>query len=47
MIPKRWQPHQIEWSVFTLCAVLRFIIASAAGAELGALFLKCKEGMIF
>jgi hypothetical protein len=33
--------------LFTLCAILRFVVASAAEAELGALFLNCKEGMIF
>jgi hypothetical protein len=31
---------------YTLCAILRFIVASAAEAELGALFLNSKEGMI-
>ncbi len=32
---------------FTLCAILRFVVASAAEAKLGTLFLSCKEGMIF
>ena len=31
----------------TLCSILRFVVASAAEAELGALFLNCQEGMIF
>ena len=31
----------------TLCAILRFVIASATKEELGALFLNCQEGMIF
>jgi hypothetical protein len=30
-----------------LCAILRLIVASAAEAELGVLFLNCQEGMIF
>ncbi len=45
--PDWWQPHQIKRCIFTLCAILRFVIASAAKAKLGALFLNCKEGMIF
>jgi hypothetical protein len=32
---------------FTLCTILCFVVASAAEAELGALFLNCKEGIIF
>ena len=32
---------------FTLCAILRFVLASAAEAELGALFLNCKQATIF
>ncbi len=31
----------------TLCSILGFVVASAAEAELGALFLNCQEGMIF
>jgi len=30
-----------------LCSILCFIVASAAEAKLGALFLNCQEGMIF
>jgi hypothetical protein len=30
-----------------LCAILWFVIASAVEAELGALFLNCKKGIIF
>jgi hypothetical protein len=32
---------------FTLCKILRFVVASAAEAELGALFLNCKQATIF
>ena len=40
--------HQIKWGIFhTMCAILRFIITSAAKAELGALFLNCKQAIIF
>ena len=45
--PPKTGPYQVEWSIFTLCAILRFVIASAAEAKLGGLILNCKEGMIF
>jgi hypothetical protein len=35
--------NQIEWCIFTLCALLRFVIASATEVELVALFLNCKQ----
>ncbi len=38
---------QLTLPFFTLCTILRFVIASAMEAELGALFLNYKEGMIF
>ncbi len=40
-------PIKLNGAFFTLCAILRFVVASAAKAELGALFFNCKEGMIF
>ena len=33
--------------LFIRCVHLRFVVASAAEAELGALFLNYQEGMIF
>jgi hypothetical protein len=40
--------NQIELRIFfTLCAISRFAVASAAEAELGALFLNCKQATIF
>jgi hypothetical protein len=45
-IPKAKHAVISLW-VFTLCAILCFVVASAAKAELGALFLNCKEGMVF
>jgi len=45
--PKDGDPIRLNGAFFTLCAILRFVVASAAEAELGALFLNCKEGMIF
>jgi hypothetical protein len=44
---KDGDPIKLNGACFTLCAILHFIIASTAKAKLGALFLKCKEGMIF
>ena len=46
-IPKDGDPIRLNGAFFTMCAILRFIVASAAEAKLGALFLNCKEGMIF
>ena len=46
-IPKDGDPIKLNGALFTLCAILRFVVAPAAEAELGALFLNCKEGMIF
>jgi hypothetical protein len=31
----------------TLCSILRFVVASTAKADLGALLLSCKEGILF
>jgi hypothetical protein len=45
--PKDGDPIQLNGAFFTLCAILRFVVASAAEAELRTLFLNCKEGMIF
>ncbi len=45
--PKDGDPIKLDGAFFTLCTILRFVVASAAKAELGALFLNCKEGIIF
>jgi hypothetical protein len=44
---KDGNPIKHNGALFTLCAILHFVVASAAKAELGTLFLNCKEGMIF
>ncbi len=41
------KPIKLNGAFFTFCAILRFVIASAAEAELGALFLNCKQATIF
>ena len=40
------QPIKLNGAFFTLCAILRFVMAFAAEAELGALFLNCKQATI-
>ena len=45
--PKDGNPIKLNGAFFTLCAILWFVVASAAEAELSALFLNCKEGIIF
>jgi hypothetical protein len=45
--PNDGDPIRLNGAFFTLCAILRFVVASAAEVELGALFLNCKKCMIF
>jgi len=45
--PKDGDPIRLNGAFFTLCTIFRFVVASAAKAKLGALFLNCKEGIIF
>jgi hypothetical protein len=44
---KDGDPIKLNGAFFTLCAILCFVVTSAATAKLGVLFLNCKEGMIF
>jgi hypothetical protein len=46
-LPVNRQPICLNGAFHTLWLILRFVVASAAEAELGALFLNCQEGMIF
>ena len=46
-MPIDGEPIKLNGAFFTLCAILKFVVSSAAEAELGALFLNCKEGKIF
>jgi hypothetical protein len=46
-LPVDGEPIRLNGAFHTLCSILRFVVASAAEAELGALFLNCQEGMIF
>ncbi len=45
--PNPTQPIQLNGAFFTLCAILWFVVASAAEAELGALFSNCYQATIF
>ena len=45
-IPKDGEPIILNGAIFSLSGILKFVVASAAEAELGALFLNCKEGKI-
>ena len=46
-LPEDGKPIKLNGAFHTLCVILRFMVASAAEAKLGALFLNCQEGMIF
>ena len=46
-LPVDGQPIRLNGVFHMLCLILLFVVASAAEAKLGALFLNCKEGMIF
>jgi hypothetical protein len=45
--PDSAKPIKLNGAFFTLCSILRFVVASAAEAELVALFLNCKQTAIF
>jgi hypothetical protein len=46
-LPTDGKPIRLNGAFYTLCLILQFVVASAAEAELGALFLNCQEGIIF
>ncbi len=41
------KPIKLNGAFFTLCAILRFVVASAVEAKLGALFLNYKQATTF
>ena len=45
-VPKDEEPIKLNGAIFTLCNILKWVVASAAEAELGALFLNCTRGKI-
>ena len=46
-MPKNGEPIQINEAFYTSSVIMRFVVASAAEAELGALFHNFQTGMIF
>ncbi len=46
-MPKNGEPTKLNRAFYTSSAIMRFVLASAAEAELGALFHNCQTGMIF
>jgi len=46
-LPVNGVPIRLNGPFHTLCSILQLVVASAAKAELGALFLNCQKGMIF
>ncbi len=46
-VPRDGKPIKLNGAFHTLCLILRCVVASAAKAELGALFMNCQEKMIF
>jgi hypothetical protein len=46
-LPMDGKPIKLNGAFHTLCSILRFVVVSAAEAELGALFINCQEGLIF
>eukprot|EP00956_Cyclotella_meneghiniana_P014503 scaffold21710_cov36-Cyclotella_meneghiniana.AAC.1 len=45
-VPTDDAPIKLNGAILVFCGILKFVVASAAEAELGGLFLNCKEGKI-
>ena len=45
-LPKPGEPIRLNGAIHSLCNILKFVAASVAEAELGALFLNVKQGRI-
>jgi hypothetical protein len=46
-MPKNGEPIKLNGAFYVTTTILRFVVASAAEAELGALFHNCQDGIIF
>jgi hypothetical protein len=46
-MPKNGEPIRLNGTFYASSTIMRFVIASAAEAELGPLFHNCQTGMIF
>ena len=45
-MPEKDKPIKLNGNVFIVCGILKFVVSSAAKAELGALFMNGKEAKI-
>ena len=45
-VPVNGRPIKLNGTIFIMCGILKFTVASAAEAELAALFVNAKEGKI-
>eukprot|EP00804_Cyclotella_cryptica_P027019 CCRYP_013669-RA/>CCRYP_013669-RA protein AED:0.47 eAED:0.40 QI:0/-1/0/1/-1/0/1/0/221 len=45
-VPIDKTPIKLNGTIYIFCGILKFVVASAAEAKQGALFLNCKEGKI-
>jgi hypothetical protein len=46
-MPKTGEPIKINGAFYVNATILKFVVASAAEAELGTLFHNCQDGIIF
>jgi hypothetical protein len=46
-MPKNGEPIKINGAFYVNATIMKFVVASAAKAELGALFHNCQDGIIF
>ncbi len=46
-MPKNGEPIKINGAFYVNATIIKFVVASAAEAELGALFHNCQDGIIF
>ena len=46
-MPKNGEPIKINGAFYVNATIMKFVVASAAEAKLGALFHNCQEGIIF
>jgi hypothetical protein len=46
-MPKNGEPIKINGAFYVNATIMKFVVASVAEAELGALFHNCQDGIIF
>jgi hypothetical protein len=46
-VPKTGQPRILNGAFYVNTSIMKFVMALAAEAELGALFQNCQDGIIF